>query len=376
MKADVLSRAETGWHWFSGSIGIYVAPDAVYAVESSGRRHPLRLISGPGPVHTGGVANCITEILSQLPGTGGRWRRPDVVVGLHSEYSQFGRLWSFPPTKSAETSSALLRENASRFFRVSAQGLSTSSVRRRVDGDVWAAAADSALVRAIEAACATRPTRLRAIVPVDSIDLSTECPNELQESGSEFAWRLAMLAKSGRSIEFDTSTGQDSLGRGMRSRERLATAALLVTCLIAAVAPVVDARRIARVARQEYAGLKAQESRALAIAGELTRIDQGLSEIAGAAARRRQHLDVLASISTALPNGSVMTSLRLDSLGGSLTVLAPSADEIIRRLAVSPLLVDPELVGPVTVNTLVGKELSRLSVRFRHPVGASDAERK
>ncbi len=350
------------------TIGIHVTPDGLYGVELAGGLGVPRLIRGPVLPDAVRMSDCVEGVLSQEQGAGEGWRRSEVVVGLHADYSQFSKLWNFPPTKKEGVGSALLRENASRFFRLSPQGLSTSSVKRRADGSVWAAATDLDIVREIESACAMRGIALRGIVPADSVEVGQECPKELRESSFSTAWRLAKLAQSTGEIDFNTSTGDRTALRGTRRRERLARAALLVSCGFFAVCPVVDARRIARDARQEYAELSARESTALTVANELARIDEELTAIAEAAALRRHHLDVLASLTAALPTGSVMTNLRLDSLGGSLTVLAPSADEILRRLSASPLVVEPELVGPVLVTTVAGRELNRLSLKFRHPV--------
>lgn len=338
------------------------------AVEIVGRAGLPRLIQESAPPDTGRIADCVEEVLSQLLGTGEGGRRSELVVGLHSEYSQFSHLWNFPPTKSEEIGSALLRENASRFFRLSSEGLSTSTVKRCADDSAWAAATDLAIVREIEAVCVLLGITLRAIVPADSVSSTQECPEVLRESGSCAAWRLAKLAQSATAIDFNTATSGHSARRGSRSRERLAAAVLALTCALAAVLPVVDARSVARESRRAHAELVSRESTAVAIAEELSRIDESLRVIADAANFRSQQLDVLASLTAALPTGSVMTSLRLDSIGGSITVLAPSADEILKRLSASPLVVDPELVGPVLMTSVAGKELNRLSLKFRHPV--------
>lgn len=381
MTAEFVSTVDsakiTRRPWSSIAVGIYVGTDAVAAVEVDGSSGVRWVLTGPAPADVDAVAASINDLLSQLPVSMSSWRRRRVVIGLDTDYAQFKRLWGLPPIPSVTVGSALLRENASRFFRHSPHGLATSPVVIREADEVWASAADASVVRAVEQSCKTHGVELQALIPMESALEEQTPPEVLTERPSVNAWRLAQLMRAGGPIDFNTaSVSALSYSRSPR-RERLAAVALATASVLAATLPVLDAQRTVREAQRSHADWAAREATALATVAELEQVDAALVAIARAQSSRRHSIDVIAHLTATLPPGAVITHLQLDSVGGSLTTLAASADGVVKGLSASPLLVQPEIVGPVTRDRSAGKEFDRLSVRFRHPpLNASAAERR
>ncbi len=354
--------------WSPVQIGIYVGPDAVAAVEVGAGSVPHWVLSGPAPVDGETLTTSITELLSRMPRSHGSWRRPRAVVGMHGEFAQYKRLWGLPPVADPTVGSALVRENAARFFRQTPHGLSTSAVVVRAPGEIWASAVDTSIVRTVSHCCKTHGVDLGALIPMDSVAADSPAPAVLADDASVKAWRLARIAAASGDIDFNSATlGTFHRTRSPR-RERFALAALCMASALLATLPVLDAQRSARIARQGHAAIAAREAEALAMVAELNQVDAALLAIAQAQVSRRHSIDVIAHLTATLPPGAAITHLQLDSLGGTVTALASSADGVIKGLAASPLIVQPEIVGPVTRDRSAGREFDRLAVRFRHPV--------
>jgi len=74
-----------------------------------------------------------------------------------------------------------------------------------------------------------------------------------------------------------------------------------------------------------------------------------------------------------LPEGSAITTLRVDSTRGTIVVLTARATEVVSQLDTIGLLVTPEIVGPVTREVISGRELERVTVRFGLAIGGAVA---
>lgn len=73
---------------------------------------------------------------------------------------------------------------------------------------------------------------------------------------------------------------------------------------------------------------------------------------------------MLANLAEALPDSSAFTHLRLDSLGGSATILSVSAAAALTRMGGVAGIRDLRPTGLVTRETVNGMPLQRVSVRF------------
>ena len=87
-------------------------------------------------------------------------------------------------------------------------------------------------------------------------------------------------------------------------------------------------------------------------------------------------IQLLAHLAAALPPGSVLTHLQVDSAGGTLIALAPSADGVLKGISESTLIAMPEIVGPVTRETTGSREVERVTVRFAHRMDTLARERQ
>jgi hypothetical protein len=97
---------------------------------------------------------------------------------------------------------------------------------------------------------------------------------------------------------------------------------------------------------------------------ELARITGALAEAAAFDSARYSPTLLLADLTAALPTGSAVVAFRVDTASGSVVALAPRAAAVVQPLERLPGLVSPEIVGPVTRETVAGRELERVMVRF------------
>lgn len=66
----------------------------------------------------------------------------------------------------------------------------------------------------------------------------------------------------------------------------------------------------------------------------------------------------------ALPESTAVTALHIDSLGGSLTVLAPHAAATLEGVAAIPIVARVQMAGAVNREIAAGAELERATLRF------------
>jgi hypothetical protein len=98
-----------------------------------------------------------------------------------------------------------------------------------------------------------------------------------------------------------------------------------------------------------------------------------LNEIGTFLAERRSVALLLGGLSRALPDSTAIVNLRVDSLGGTMTLLSRTAASIVPRVATVQPVVEPRIVGAVTRETVSGRQLQRVTVRFalRRPPGGT-----
>jgi general secretion pathway protein L len=150
---------------------------------------------------------------------------------------------------------------------------------------------------------------------------------------------------------------------------------LCALALIAALlAPAVAATMIDRKARAELASIARQRAEASRVHENLRQVTAALAQVSGLTEGRRSMLELLAQLTAVLPEGSAITTLRVDSARGTLVVLTPRATEVVSQLDTVSLLVTPEIVGPVTRETNGGRELERVTLRFLLAANGSNAD--
>ena len=207
---------------------------------------------------------------------------------------------------------------------------------------------------------------LVVIVPLDALPVADALASGTDDPDVASALRAAGLASRGAGARFNALSG------GARSREvapQRLRLALLVACAsvtLALAAPLVSARLVERAALRAHDKIRKREVSALTTAFELGRVSEALAAVADRDSQRRSSIDLLAHLAALLPSGAALTHLQLDSVGGTLIALAPSADGVLKGISESTLIGAPEIVGPVTRERAGAREVERLTLRFVH----------
>ncbi|MQA91853.1 MAG: hypothetical protein GEU90_16795 [Gemmatimonas sp.] len=147
---------------------------------------------------------------------------------------------------------------------------------------------------------------------------------------------------------------------------RLALAGVCFALAILAYAFVpsaIDLRRaaeisagIATVDREWRAAVQAED--------ELTRVSKALSDLSTFAATASPVLYLLSGLADALPQGSMLLTVRADTTTGTLVALTPSAAALVHALEAMSDVAAVEIAGPVTREVVEGAQLQRVTLRF------------
>lgn len=341
-----------------------------------------------------------------------RWPRPDVVAAIGPAASQTKRLTGLPTMAGEAALRAIVRESTPRFFLRNGIPLITSGVRVEDAGSLWAVAFEMPEVRAIETACRTLGLRLRMIVPsLVALPLALEGESSEWTDGSvrseiafakgkmratrrlpalatdaaptgtipnvvialrslgDNAWRYAdaygaTQVSDNEPLALSSSTGELDPG-GARRSVRIAAAALCLALIVAVGAPMVRRAVQARRINTQLALLDARSHQAELAEVNLARMSSALSEVAKFAASRRSTVRLLAQLTHALPEGSVIVTFRIDSAGGIVALLAPRASAALAALDSVGQVISPEIIGPVTKELVGARELERATMQFR-----------
>jgi hypothetical protein len=368
----------------------------------------------------------LTDFLTHLPAVH-TWPRHRIAVALGPTYVQLKRLPGLPPLADPRQLTAVVRENAARFFLRNGVPLVTSRLRLDAPGDAWGAATELPVLAAVEAACRAARLRLLTIVPTAAVLAAAtgarRAANGAVSDRAVIAWedgdrRVAFtyagdrlvaairLCAGAASLSSATPVVPDlpngsacyagaygiatkwmdepiawrpsRAGAAAPSRRSWvrAWAALTVALVGALLAPGWSASLTARRAAAHLRATAHQRRAALATADSLGRVTGALAQAASFEVARRPATFALADLTQALPPSSAIVSLQLDTVGGTLVALAPDAADLVARLARVPWAVDVEIVGPVTresvsaAATIGGpipapRAIERVTVRFR-----------
>ena len=348
------------------------------------------------------------------------WPRPIVMAAIGPSASQTKLLTGLPAISDVSALNAIVRENVPRFFLRNGIPLVMGGVQVEAPGSLWATALEAPVVRDIETACGTLGLRVRLIatslvaltcsledqrVEWRDGEVRTELtignhrlratrrlppggeaePHEpvepvlvpeLRALGAE-AWQYAdaygaTQLSGGEALALRSDAGElDS--KAAHREVRIAAIALVMAIAVAVITPISAlALRASRTSRElaVIAPRARQEERAEV---DLWRISEALTEIELFDRSRRSPTQLLAQLTRALPEGSMLVTARIDSLGGAVVVLAPHAASTLASLDSLAGIAAPQIVGPVTKEVLGSRELERATVQFRwseHPVSA------
>ena len=283
---------------------------------------------------------------AELPGLIGRLAGDCAVpcrrlrVALEHPPVQLRTLTDLPPVRPSELS-ALVAHHAGRFFRKNGGPLVTDAMWLTQDGArvARAAAVEEAMVEAIAAGARAAGLTLDTVAVADS-----ELP-------------LALLPGAERA----------SRARAERRRVRvLGAVSAGVWVLVGAlfVSRLVWERR---AVERELLRLQAPLAAVLAARRELHDVEAALSAVARADNARSRGLAVLASVTAALPDSAVLTSVSWKEDGSLvLSGAARQAAQVLARLErVTRVGAPPAFEGPVVREAVAGREWERFTIAFK-----------
>jgi hypothetical protein len=134
---------------------------------------------------------------------------------------------------------------------------------------------------------------------------------------------------------------------------------------LAILSPWVGARVKAARAERAVTDLAGEHAVAIEVRQRVEQVTLALDEVARFSEARRSPLALLAALTAALPAASAIVTLKVDSAGGTIVALAPRAALIVTQLEAVEAIVAPEITGPVSREIVAGRELERVTVRFR-----------
>jgi Tfp pilus assembly protein PilN len=354
------------------------------------------------------LADAIAKLLCSAPVP--RWRRAAVAVAMGPSLTQVRQIRGLPSLTDERALASIVREGVSRFFLRGESRLLTTAIRYVEPGCVLAAAIDEAGVRAVITGCASARFRLRALTPAVVVIGAGLYGDELFWRDGPVEVRVLLEHGKLRSVhrigKRSQADGQDprpkpSLAkledRGWRFADaygaallphheplllrpakemagprrvpvwRIAAAALVAPCCIASA---LAARGLAAVRARDDAEivltrLSGDYRSALADRSDLQTIAKVLDQVAEFEATRQSVTLLLGVLARVLPERTALTALRVDSAGGTIVVLGPSAANMMSTLENAPGLDSPEMVGPITQEVVAGERLERVTVRFR-----------
>lgn len=359
------------------------------------------------------------------------WRRA-VVVAVGPAAVQVKRLVALPPLTEPAALTALVRENVQRFFLRNGVPLVTTGVRIVEPGVAWAAAFDAPVVGDVTRACRAVGLATLRVVPTvvalprvltgtratwpdgasgvvlqfnagvledvrrcDDTSFSVDASGGLVPAleaqgpraalvadayaatqlprGGRFAWtRTAAAAALAAQTEPLALRLRASRHHAAPSARRLALATG-VFILMAVWMLLAGGVANARLARRADAARSAQAAAIRAVqdsAATLARVTGTLQRVSAFDMARPRVTLLLAHLTRALPDGTALVALELDSAGtGTLVALAPDAQAVVDALERVPGLASPRILGPVTPETDTahpgGPALERVSLRFQ-----------
>ncbi len=289
------------------------------------------------------LSDAIARLAAEAPA-----RCRGLVVALERPPVQVRTLAELPPVKPRELR-AVVAHQAGRFFRRNGHSLVTDATWTG-EGEARvarAAAVEELLVEAIAAGARAAGLWLETVALADD------------------PAALALLPRSER----------ESRERAARSRTRRLA---VTTCGLWLVAGALFLGRLAwerRAVERELAGLRQPVAAVLAARRELRDAEATISAMSAAERERGRSIAVLAGVTGALTDSSVLTSLTWTPDGtGVLSGAARRATDVMARLDRVGALGGVRLEGPVVREAVAGREWERFTVLFGREEGRGKRE--
>jgi len=388
-----------------GRLGLGIARDRVSAVLLDGE--VVRWVHWRPRDAGTPLADALRALLADCPLS--RFVRPRVIAAVGPSAVQLKRLTELPSLTDPRVLAAVVREHVDRFFLKNDQPLVFSGARVESPGRVWIAAFEAPVVTDLIEASRDLRLRLHGIVPTAVALRSVLTESEISWSDGDVrilikygdheltslrcvpdtdavrvppAFVASLAALGARAYDVMDAAGAAHLPRGEAivlrvkdlhrratpSRRRLSVAA--VACAIAVVFAMLSSGLASSlVVRRAHARHTLIASRASAAARDERALAATSIALAALSAFVRTHRSmalVLAQVTRALPEGSTLLALEIDSTGaGNLVAIAPHAAAVVDAVERVPVFTSPEIVGAVTHESLGGRAVERVILRFR-----------
>ncbi len=392
--------------------GISIHRSAIHCVSVRGRTVVWTHVE---PLDDANWREALERALRRVPRSRMRWPRVRIVLG--PQLSQLRTLGGLPDTLHPRVLAAALDENSERFFLRGPARLVVSAPMRGPDGKLFAAAFDSgavATVAAAAAACRVIPECVAASIAA--------LPSALvvSEGGAAFEWgvaeeRVSVQLHAGRAVNshrvfggavvdgaagsacsapplradiaehgethaaaFGAAVMDPRLVPALRSKDlrpvdekpthaiRIAAAVTLAAAIATWLfAPALVMTRAAMRAESYMAEHGVVQRRTARAVSDVHRTASAVNRVNAFRAQRRSMVAMLGHLTDALPDSTAVTSLRVDSLGGNMVLMSPRVMPVLAALLNVSDLEAVQSAGPVTREVIGGRELERLTVRFR-----------
>ena len=330
----------------------------------------------------------VERVLERAP----RKRRDRAVVALGPRWAQTKRVVGLSESAAPRAATDVIRANCAAFF-LHPSPLLVADACRAADGAVWCAAFDKGVVDDVVHALEQHHLRASVVMPsvaalarhragewsfVDGGDslLITSERGHITSCRRDFAARTsvevhdeaaAALAAAERRRTPLCWRPSEKPRRAARRRGVLAAAAVFACSALvaAAIAPGVRAERFAVRMERELDARRVVASKAAALRAEIARSADFAAKVAAVRRQQGETTLLVADIADALPESTALTTLHVDSIEGSLSVLGARAEELQAELEAASRVLSPRLVGSVARETGVSSGLERATVRFR-----------
>lgn len=385
-------------------IGLALSDDAVRAVVVSGRR--VQWV-GETPIDgTKDLAGMISSLLIQVPRA--RFGGYSLRAALGPQFSQVKILHGLPQVGDPELIESVVRESTGTFFRDSASGLLTTGVRPLGPGSAMAAALHLDAVSAVGDACRSSRIAFERVVPSavalprvfvtgtvvwsdGRIVLEIHCADaqlesvraklrdELgatglrgteQESLSEFPdvpFRFAdaigaTLVSDQEPLSLNPATVAIRPG-DLRRRDRVQVALACLGFTLLVLSPLASTWAGIRASSAVSEVSPEQWLRIEAAMHQLDYTTRALSDLREFSESRTSASEMLASVSRALPQGSVLLDFEATELGVQMAVLSEDVGAVVSAVRRLPALSNATLLGPPSREMVANRLLYRGAIR-------------
>ena len=302
-------------------------------------------------------------------------RRARTTVVLSREWVQAKPLPGFPAVKSARLASQLLRQNEQSFFLATGRTRTIVDLHVAADGTPWGAAFDTGVLDEISRGATSARLKLVRVAPLvvalSALDASGDAraPAALQPIGEDAASYLGAYAAAFAPRRLPLAWHPPSHRRHPRrwtiAGRAVAYAALSAAAAFAALAPAIRAARSSRDLERQLEELRPRQAEVQRTQLELTRVTDAMNRIAAFSAHRGEVTRLLATLSRVIPESTALLTVRIDSVDGAFTAIAPRVADVMPTLVTENGIVAPRIVGSMTREVTGGAQVERAAFRFR-----------